>query len=469
MAITHDLQLHAPPRASWARGYCEETLAGDGQHCISGETIGTWSVGTLHECLSHCAACAACNYLSWSKQHADCSWFSECNLQALRTQVPDTGHWSFQLRNATPEPRRAKMLLAAQNASSAAAHRLDCIVQESRSFHGEDRRLLALLLGAAAAQPPGRFVELGAFDGVAFSNTIMLERCFGWTGELIEASPQNFAKLRRCGRPRSNLVYSAVCGGNGGTIRFTTSGTYSFVNGVAADMSQGFASRWHGGGQLSNTEEVPCKPLTRILAEARGLPGQGAASPQTTFLSLDVEGGEERVLRHTHAQSFQVIMVEFDGTHPARERAITQRLLGAGLRRSRTVGVQNSRVFVQPSVEGEGEATEQHRTAAKRLLTLPRARPGYCAPTDFEQPGDCTSGASGSWRLGPRFNVSACMRRCALECSRCRYVTISLVDLDCSWYATCPDQPPTSTLPGADHFTVRIRPGRARPAVWSAA
>ena len=35
--------------------------------------------------------------------------------------------------------------------------------------------------------PP--FVELGAFRGIELSNTYMYERCFGWSGVLIEGNP----------------------------------------------------------------------------------------------------------------------------------------------------------------------------------------------------------------------------------------------------------------------------------------
>ena len=47
--------------------------------------------------------------------------------------------------------------------------------------------LLALIHGSA--ERGGSFAELGAFDGVSYSNTFMLEKCFGWRGVLIEANP----------------------------------------------------------------------------------------------------------------------------------------------------------------------------------------------------------------------------------------------------------------------------------------
>ena len=81
------------------------------------------------------------------------------------------------------------------------------------SQFGEDRKLLPTLL-AAAGSGPGTFVELGALDGVHYSNTMLLDRCFNWTGLLIEPNPTNFNALKRMRRrwPRSAVArHSAVC------------------------------------------------------------------------------------------------------------------------------------------------------------------------------------------------------------------------------------------------------------------
>jgi hypothetical protein len=69
----------------------------------------------------------------------------------------------------------------------------------------------------------GTFVEIGALDGITFSNTFYFERCQGWRGILIEASPVNFGKLLRNQneRPRSLLVYSAVCPSSKSFLRFS--------------------------------------------------------------------------------------------------------------------------------------------------------------------------------------------------------------------------------------------------------
>jgi len=73
---------------------------------------------------------------------------------------------------------------------------LECAASQVQSQNLEDLRILEMLLLAARHQGNRTYVELGAYDGKKFSNTWVLERCFGWHGLLIEGSPENFLKLR---------------------------------------------------------------------------------------------------------------------------------------------------------------------------------------------------------------------------------------------------------------------------------
>ncbi|KAK3872962.1 hypothetical protein Pcinc_021986 [Petrolisthes cinctipes] len=45
-------------------------------------------------------------------------------------------------------------------------------------------------------QPPGFFLEAGALDGEFLSNTLQLERRYGWTGLLVEAERESYLALR---------------------------------------------------------------------------------------------------------------------------------------------------------------------------------------------------------------------------------------------------------------------------------
>lgn len=45
-------------------------------------------------------------------------------------------------------------------------------------------------------EPPGFFVEAGAFDGEIISNTLWLERTLGWRGLLVEPDARNFRSIQ---------------------------------------------------------------------------------------------------------------------------------------------------------------------------------------------------------------------------------------------------------------------------------
>ena len=50
------------------------------------------------------------------------------------------------------------------------------------------------------SQMNGTYLEVGAFNGEFFSNTLLLERDLGWTGILIEPVPDFYNELLKKGR-----------------------------------------------------------------------------------------------------------------------------------------------------------------------------------------------------------------------------------------------------------------------------
>lgn len=197
--------------------------------------------------------------------------------------------------------------------------------------------LLPELLAAAGGRP-GVFVELGALDGVQYSNTIMLERCFNWTGVLIEANPRNFEKLMRSGR-RAIKLHAAVCP-VAGFVNVSTSD-----RGPAASIGKG-------------ATQVRCKPLPVLMAEA-GLRTDAPAD----LLSLDVEGSEGLVLASVPrlAEAFKLLLVEDGGVdHSARGQRVWRlldRIRRGGMIEQPQLSVRNSRVFAAPSYTHDAYAS----------------------------------------------------------------------------------------------------------------
>ena len=212
-----------------------------------------------------------------------------------------------------------------------------CICTQSKAQLREDCRLRPLLLAAQASSSlGGRFVELGALDGDTHSNTYALEKCLNWTGLLIEANPESYAKLQASGRSATK-VHSAVCR-RPGRVNVTAHG--GGFAGMPSEMSAAYLRSWGRRiPQRNAVAEVPCRSLTSLMHE------NGLASG-AELLSLDVQGAEELVLRSVDPAVFKVVVVEMDGFDRARESRIHSLILGAGLKPANaSFRVRYSRVY----------------------------------------------------------------------------------------------------------------------------
>jgi len=188
--------------------------------------------------------------------------------------------------------------------------RRDYICGGYMGLDGLDRRLVE----AIAPGRNGYFVELGAYDGVAQSNTYVLQRRFGWTGLLVEPSPVRFEECVR-NRAFGNAphVRCAACVPQGfpdAYVPLLEAGLMSVAQGLA--VSDAEANR-HArlGASLIPGKPTPypyaaiAKTLTSILDEV-------AAPRMIDLLSLDVEGNERAVLEGVDfaKYSFRWMLVE---------------------------------------------------------------------------------------------------------------------------------------------------------------
>ena len=156
-----------------------------------------------------------------------------------------------------------------------------CVQQHASG--AENIEILPLLLGTSER---GIFVEIGAYDGIHSSNTLMLERCFNWTGLLIEASPDTFTKLLQS--QRSATMVNAPSCPNGQVVQMSRAG--GAVAAVVDFASQSYMAKWgHHMGAPKERINVTCREMRDMMRDA----GHAHAH----FLSLDVQGAEEIVLR----------------------------------------------------------------------------------------------------------------------------------------------------------------------------
>lgn len=144
-------------------------------------------------------------------------------------------------------------------------------------------------------QRGGFFIEAGANDGLAQSNTYYFERMRGWSGILIEPVPDLCARCSR-ERPRSSVVQAALVAPDfpHPDVEMQYAGLMSVVDGAFGDPAMRdrhveVGLQQQGVGKTYSIR-VPARTLSAIIdAESGGR--------EVDLLSLDVEGAELQALR----------------------------------------------------------------------------------------------------------------------------------------------------------------------------
>merc|ERR1712012_1073982 len=137
----------------------------------------------------------------------------------------------------------------------------------------------------------GLFIEAGAWDGEALSNSLFFELERRWTGLLVEPNSAAFRKLRLKHRKTSS---SSAC------LSLLPRPTLSRLtdDGVLGGLME------EGDGQ-----QVLCLPLYTLLL--------AMGNPTVHYLSLDIEGGEMSVLRTIPWHNVDIWLLSVETNHGA--------------------------------------------------------------------------------------------------------------------------------------------------------
>ena len=190
------------------------------------------------------------------------------------------------------------------------------LVRHSKSQLGQD----ILALSVTGVDSPGFFVEFGAADGVALSNSHILEKQFGWSGILCEPSKswhQALWRNRNC-TIDTRCVYSA----SGQKISFSENylGELSAITQYAEPNSHGLLKR------TTSSYEVDTISLQDLLLS------QGAPK-YIEFLSIDTEGSEFEILKNFDFQSYRFGAICVEHNFADTREKINNLLLANGYQR----------------------------------------------------------------------------------------------------------------------------------------
>lgn len=148
------------------------------------------------------------------------------------------------------------------------------------------------------------FIELGAMDGIAYSNSKFFEDELGWTGILIEANPFLFEKLK-INRPNCK-TYNALISD------LDTDLDFKYFNNLGVSCVEKTKPINHDRlyfnskrPQFANQPQGSIKIKTVTLANII----ENSGYNKIDFMSLDVEGHEYNVLKSIDFSKVEIYVI----------------------------------------------------------------------------------------------------------------------------------------------------------------
>lgn len=173
----------------------------------------------------------------------------------------------------------------------------------------------------------GTYIELGALDGVRFSNSYLFHYTRQWKGVLIEIMEHNYKDLIQNRRNELATINAGVCD-RPKTLHYYR-GTDNAVGGIFEFSAPSFRKQWWGDIFIEDPRviKIQCNTLDNLLKMNTNV-------TFFDFLSVDVEGAELSVLESIDFErvGFGIIFAEADGHNQLKNLAMREFLEGRGYR-----------------------------------------------------------------------------------------------------------------------------------------
>jgi FkbM family methyltransferase len=168
------------------------------------------------------------------------------------------------------------------------------------------------VLSETGSQRNGFFVEIGAFDGVALSNSYLLEKGYGWRGLLVEPNPR-YAGAIRATRSAS-LDVRPVHGASGERVDM-------FFVRDAPELS---AMEDFAFNDSHATEREIHDTVTQTTVSLNDLLLEYHAPRTIDFMSIDTEGNEVAILTTFDFDRYDIRFMCIEHNHTTAEQTLDE-------------------------------------------------------------------------------------------------------------------------------------------------
>lgn len=180
------------------------------------------------------------------------------------------------------------------------------------------------------------FVDIGANDGIKLSNTYMLEHSLdqNWSGLLIEADSAVFARLLQNRNSNKNTKYNVALCNTDGIVEFMQIDGPQMLSGIVSEYDPRHVERIkaeiaRSGGSYKIVKMQGAK-FTTILKNHPTI-------HTIDYLSIDVEGGEMKILESIDFSSIKVTLLGIEDNYPDNS-GIGEYLMQVGFREIARMG-----------------------------------------------------------------------------------------------------------------------------------
>lgn len=144
----------------------------------------------------------------------------------------------------------------------------------------------------------GFYIELGAFDGIGLSNTLLLQNEYDWTGVLIEPDRNTYKQLVN-NRPGNLCVNVPVYGESNKIVTYVENND-PFLSGIQECLGE---RQKHA--EAISTYKKKSKTLTQILNEFD-------VPENIHYMSLDTEGSELDILKGLDFNKYKIGYIDIE-------------------------------------------------------------------------------------------------------------------------------------------------------------
>ena len=174
----------------------------------------------------------------------------------------------------------------------------------------------------------GFFVDVGAHDGVSFSNTALMERELGWTGLCFEPLPERFTELQK---NRTAKCFQACAYNSEGMVTFSAiKGAPEMLSGITASYDPRHVERIDREVKEHSATVENITVVTLRLADIFAKAG----ITHVDFVSVDTEGSELEVLEGIDFDAVTIDVLTIEDNYPDKSQMspVTKFMVSKGYR-----------------------------------------------------------------------------------------------------------------------------------------